>query len=389
MYDTEPVETLRYHHEMLIDKVRVESYLQAILSVVRKGDVVLDLGCGTGILSLFACMAGAKRVYAVDAEPIIEIAKSIVDDNGYQDRVVLMNDWSTYVDLPEKVDVILTETIGNIGFEEGLLGWVWDARKRFLKVGGRIIPQKVEMYMAPVNYDPERDRTRAWGADTYGLDFCSVKDIADNQVFPIRLDAKDVLGDPSPFVVVDLRDELLARYEATQVLEIKEEGQLHGLGGWFRASLTEDITLTSAPPNKVPSWWQVFFPLGDLIPVKRGDQIKVNIGLDRDGGSWSWKVKLGTKSGGMKAEDGWDFEHQTSSGEILPSRAETDFMLRPELDLESQLDLYILQSMDGERTIGQIALEVMERFPGTFRNLETAREHVYSFYEDYGRPSHV
>ena len=124
MYDRTILETLDYHRSMLGDKVRMESYLQAILKAVKPGDVVLDIGSGTGILAYFACLAGAKKVYAVEQDPLVGLAETICRQNGFQDRVIFLNDWSDQVELPEPVDGILTETLGNIGFEEGILGWI-------------------------------------------------------------------------------------------------------------------------------------------------------------------------------------------------------------------------------------------------------------------------
>jgi protein arginine N-methyltransferase 1 len=275
--------------------------------------------------------------------------------------------------------------MGNLGFEEGILGWVADARKRFLKDNGRIIPKEVELIMAPVKYNPERDRSAAWKKDLYRLDFSSGKEIADNQIFPIRLDHRDVLGKPESFVKADLNKELPAQFEAMRQFKIDKKGVLQGLAGWFHARLTEEIVLTNAPPSNIPSWWQVFFPLVEMIEVEPGEHVSLQISLDRDGGAWSWKVKHGLLASLQGNEAQWDFEHRTSGGEILPKRDEHDFQIKPTLDPDAYLDLHILQAMDGEHSLEDIALDVMERFPGTFRNIETAREHMYSFYEDYGR----
>ncbi len=385
MYDESPVETLRYHHEMLKDTVRVESYQKAILQVVRKGDVVLDLGCGTGVLSLFACMAGARRVYAVEAEPVIEIAMRVIEDNGYADRIIFLNDWSTYVDLPEKVDVIVTETIGNLGFEEGILDWVADARRRFLKDEGRVIPQEVELFMAPVRYDLDRDRTSAWVENYRGLDFSSVRDIAINQVFPIRLDQADLLGPGAPMLKVDLREDVKDLYKGRNSIQIEQDGVLQGLGGWFRSVLVDDVSITNAPPNQTPSWWHVFFNLEATLEVQKGDYLLLEASTKPSGGEWSWKVKRQPEApdpGDEVVE--WDFEHQMVDGEIMPGREGRDFDIRPTLDSDALLDLHLLQAMDGNHSIREIAEELIQKFPGTFRNQETAREHVYSFYEDYG-----
>ena len=385
MYDTEPVETLRYHHEMLKDTVRVESYQKAILQVVQKGDVVLDLGCGTGIMSLFACQAGARKVYAVESEPVIEIARRVSEANGFDDRIEIFNDWSTYVDLPEKVDVIVTETVGNLGFEEGILDWVADARKRFLKDGGRVIPQEVELFMAPVRYDPGRDRTSAWVEDFYGLDFSSVRDIAVNQAFPIRFDHADLLGPDAPMLKVDLREDVKDLYKGRNSIQIEQDGVLQGLGGWFRSTLGVDISISNAPPNQVPSWWHVFFPLEMPLEVREGDYLLLEASTKASGGEWSWKVKrqADVPDPGDEVVD-WDFEHQMVDGEIMPSREGRNFDIRPTLDSDAILDLHLLQAMDGDHSIREIAEDVIQKFPGTFRNEETAREHVYSFYEDYG-----
>ena len=170
MYDPTSAQTLEYHRSMLVDRVRMQSHLRAILKTVKPGDVVLDMGSGTGVLACFACMAGARRVYAVEQGPIIELAKAICRQNGFQDRVVFLNDWSTNVELPEPVDVMVTETIGNIGFEEGILGWVIDAKARLLAAGGRIVPHAVDLVAVPVEQTSDYD----FFIDTWNQGFCTL-----------------------------------------------------------------------------------------------------------------------------------------------------------------------------------------------------------------------
>ena len=147
---------------MLLDKERTESFLRAILKTVK---LVLDMGCGTGILSYFACMAGARRVYAVEQVPIIAAAKLICKQNGFQDRATFINDWSDKIDLPEKVDVIITETVGNLAFEEGILGWITDEKKRFLEKVGQIIPKTLELLIVPIECAEYDDYIDIWKGD--------------------------------------------------------------------------------------------------------------------------------------------------------------------------------------------------------------------------------
>ncbi len=164
MYDDKSLEILEYHRSILLDEFRTEIFLRAILTTVK---LVLDMGCGTGILSYYACMAGARRVYAVEQSPIVAAAKLICKQNGFQDRVAFINDWSDKIDLPEKVDVIITETIGNLAFEEGILGWIIDAKKRFIEKGGRIIPKALELVIVPVESAEYDDYIDIWRAEIY------------------------------------------------------------------------------------------------------------------------------------------------------------------------------------------------------------------------------
>src|SRR5215208_4444409 len=118
---------------MLQDRERTGAFRRAIHEVVTPGDVVMDIGAGSGVLSLFACQAGARRVYALEAGPAIEIAREMARRNEVEDRVVLINELSHRTRIDEPVDVLVTETLWNFGFGEGILGVVLDARERFLK----------------------------------------------------------------------------------------------------------------------------------------------------------------------------------------------------------------------------------------------------------------
>ena len=141
---------LRFQSFLLDDAARLDTWHAAILATVRPGDVVLDLGAGMGILSLFACQAGAARVYAVESEPSVELARLVAADNGLEERIICLGERSQDVELPERADVLLTDTTETFGLNGQLLSAVIDARERLLKPEARLLPGEIELRVAPV-----------------------------------------------------------------------------------------------------------------------------------------------------------------------------------------------------------------------------------------------
>ena len=112
------------HRHYLLDEPRVTAYRRAIHETVRPGDVVLDLGSGTGILGLLALEAGAAHVYAVDAGSMVDVGRRVARANGLDDRITLIRELSTRVELPARVDALVTDQIGRFGFDAGIVPYV-------------------------------------------------------------------------------------------------------------------------------------------------------------------------------------------------------------------------------------------------------------------------
>lgn len=131
-----------YHRGLIADRARTDALRDAILRVVKPGNVVLDLGAGSGILSFFACEAGAARVFAVDRGHAADVAALLVRQNGLGERITVIHGLAAETELPVKADVLITETLGAFALEEGILGIVLDARRRLLRPGASIIPAR-------------------------------------------------------------------------------------------------------------------------------------------------------------------------------------------------------------------------------------------------------
>ncbi|KAH0273153.1 protein arginine N-methyltransferase, partial [Aureobasidium melanogenum] len=141
------------HEEMLKDDVRTRSYRDAIYQNrhLFKDKVVLDVGCGTSILSMFAAKAGAKHVIGVDMSTIIDKAKEIVEVNGLSDKITLLQGKMEEVTLPfPEVDIIISEWMGYFLLYESMLDTVLWARDRYLKKGGLIFPDKATIFVAGI-----------------------------------------------------------------------------------------------------------------------------------------------------------------------------------------------------------------------------------------------
>src|SRR4051812_38333254 len=138
------------HRQYLADGPRIRAFRRALSETVRPGDIVVDLAAGTGILGLLACEAGASKVFAVDEGPILDFALKIAAANGWGDRIVPVREISTRATLPVLADVIVTDQIGQFGIEAGLVQYLRDASRRWLKPGGKTIPLGVDLWASPV-----------------------------------------------------------------------------------------------------------------------------------------------------------------------------------------------------------------------------------------------
>ncbi len=192
---------LAFHHWLLADAGRTGAYQRAISQIVRKNDVVLDIGAGTGILSFFACLAGARKVYAVETSDALVLARELSAHNGFDGKIEFLHELSQNIQLPESMDVIVSDTGASFGLQGRMLGTLLDARQRFLKPGGRLIPYALRLFVAPVELSDGRS-LEIWNEDGYGLDLSAVRRFAANTNYLWNLKAEDLLASPALLVAL-------------------------------------------------------------------------------------------------------------------------------------------------------------------------------------------
>ena len=189
------------HETMLRDEPRTSTYADAFVanSAYMKDKVVLDVGCGTGILCMLAVRAGAKKVIGVDSSSIIERAQKVIDRNGMSDKITLVRGRLEEVKLPlkdDEVDVIVSEWMGYGLYFENMLSSVIYARDTYLAPDGILMPSCAQIFIEAVTAQGEADRVAWWG-NVYGFDMTDMADLlcCDAQVQIV--DNEDIISNRS------------------------------------------------------------------------------------------------------------------------------------------------------------------------------------------------
>jgi SAM-dependent methyltransferase len=358
------------HRRYLADGARTAAYRQAIEEAVRPGAVVLDLGCGTGVLGLLACQAGAGRVYAIDSGGVIELARKLAQANGYADRVTFVKGMSTRVELPERVDVVVADQIG-FGGEFGLFDYFDDARERLLKPGGVLIPGRVDMYIAPVECAWMYDQIDFWNHERAGFDLLPAHSTAVNASYRLKLRPDQLLSAPAMGASVSLCAATPARLAMRAAFGVARVGTLHGIGGWFGAQLSHSACISNSPlAEQAIDREQVFFPLQRPVEVDEGDQIEIAMHILSADQVVTWSVEVQATGQGDRRASKAKFTHSTWKGMLVARedlhKTRPDFV--PMLKPRAAAWKTALELCDGQRSVAEIERELYRRHTDLFRS---------------------
>lgn len=358
------------HRQYLEDRVRVSAFRQAINESVRPGDVVLDLGSGTGILGLLACQAGAGHVYAIDESSMVQLARDLARANHFEDRITVLKGMSTRIALPEPADVVVADQAGRFGFEAGVLEYFADARRRLLKPAARAVPARIKLWVALAEHNAQWKKIDFWNRRPAGFDFAAARAIAGNTGYPVHLQPRHLLSDPVDAASLDTLAHGAQSIAFSAAMRVSRAGTLHGIGGWFSAQLSPHVEMTNSPlATRRIKRRNVFFPIGRQVAVVRGDSVEVSFSILPQDLIVTWKVEVHSASGRKRgANPVARFSHSTLGGMLISQEdlGHTNPNSVPVMSVWGRARQTVLELCDGNRTLKQIEDGVRLGHPDLF-----------------------
>ncbi|KDR06666.1 protein arginine N-methyltransferase 1 isoform X1 [Zootermopsis nevadensis] len=271
------------HEEMLKDEVRTLTYRNSMYhnKHLFKGKVVLDIGCGTGILSMFAAKAGAARVIGIECSNIVEYAKQIVEANQLSDVVTIVKGKVEEVELPhglDSVDIIISEWMGYCLFYESMLDTVLFARDKWLRPDGLLFPDRATLFVTGIEDRQYKDEKINWWDDVYGFDMSSIRRVAISEPLVDVVDPKQVVTNACLLKEVDLytvtKEDL--NFTAPFHLQVRRNDYIQALVTFFNIEFTKchkRIGFSTAPEAPYTHWKQTVFYFDDYLTVKKNEEI--------------------------------------------------------------------------------------------------------------------
>ena len=370
---------------MMSDAVRMDAYAAALRKHIRSDSIVLDIGTGTGIFALLACQYGARRVYAVEPSVAIQVARELAAANGYVDRIVFINDFSTRVSLPEQADVVISDLRSVLPFFQNHFETIVDARRRLLAPGGVMIPQRDDMWSALVSSpDLYRSIVGPYLENPFQLDLrAPLRYITNEWRKGSKLTAEDLFMEPQRWVTLDYAQREEAGATGELVWTANRAETVYGFCVWFDAVLSDGIGFSNAPgaPNLI--YRRAFFPWSEPVDLTTGDHITISLTATFAGGEyvWNWETRIGGTTGTVKAE----FQQSTfnrSPLSLRELRKRTNTFV-PRLSETAQIHSYVLKKMETGITIGEIARQLSERYPDRFPDQQDALHEVAELSQRY------
>lgn len=377
---------------MIADRVRMSAFERALDRAVKPGSVVIDIGTGTGIFALLACRRGARRVYAIEPDDAIQVAREIAKANGCEGRIEFIQAKSTEVTLPERADVIVSDIGGILPWFQQHLASVADARRRLLAPEGVMIPQQDTVWAAVVDAPSLYARhTGPWRAHASGLDMEAARRIVVNTVAKGQVTREQLLTPARRWATLDYTSVEDLNVRTRIGWRVERPGTGHGFVAGFDRTVLDGVHLSNSPhapaairPESI--YGTLFFPWVDPVDLAADDRVTVDLAATLVGEDyvWSWTTSVQGPDGA--GADKAAFTQSTFFGAPLApahlrKRAAS---YQPELNEDGRIARLVLDDMEGGLTLGQIAARVSSRFSHRFARPEDTLRFVADLSQQYG-----
>jgi precorrin-6B methylase 2 len=305
---------IEYHRTMLADQVRNAAFHAALKTVIVPGKTtVADIGCGTGLLGFMAARLGAKRVYMLEKAEIVDIARKLARHNGIR-NIEIVPAHSTEVDPPKRVDVVVSETLGNYPFEENIIETLADARDRYLEPGGTLIPRAVAQFVVPVTAERHYRELITWDEVGFGLDFAPARAMGLNNIYVRTFAPADLLDRGRSAVrwdMVELHMPAKTTRSGEAVFQAASPTTIYGLALWWTATLVQGIEIATGPVDPKTHWEQLYLPALEPLRLEPGQKLKVRLRSTTsyaDGTNVTWQLALEDARGRQLTRQSLDLE---------------------------------------------------------------------------------
>jgi protein arginine N-methyltransferase 1 len=305
--------------------------------------------------------AGAAHLDAIDSTAAIEIARQSLTQAGWGEKAHFILGQSFQVELPEPVDVVICDHVGYLGFDYGLIETMADARRRFLKPGGCMIPGRLRLQLGAVESGKCHQLAQGWVAPGIPPEFHWLRQHGINTRYAVNLRADEVLAGPAELCCIDLRMDNPEFFSWTAELTVARDGVMHGLAGWFECELAENVWMTNSPLSaRAMRRSQAFLPIDGSLAVRAGEVVTATVMARPADRLIAWEVR--------HPASGRKFSNSTWLGELLMqeqlNRARPDHV--PQLSRVARGKALVMGYCDGQRTVGQIQAAVLRDHPELF-----------------------
>ncbi|NOX98843.1 MAG: class I SAM-dependent methyltransferase [Verrucomicrobia bacterium] len=375
------------YSNMFADKVRADTYIRALESLITPESVIVDLGAGSGLFSLIACKLGARKVYAIEPSNCIQAGKTLAKDCGFGDRIDWIQNDSRKIQLKEQADIILSDIRGILPLIDNNIEVIADAKNRFLKNGGHILPIVDTLHIALVENSKLHQKCLSpWKNRNYGLELQFLSERHANYWCSVRPKQKHLVSKAEKWAAIDYASVKDPNFSNTVTLTAERSASVHGFYLWFDTEIAPGIGFSGGPGKIRPSVYGcAFFPWPEPVEMKAGDEVSVHVEASLIAGEYIWLWNTSGFSSSESGKEAFSFTQSSFQSEVtalaqLRKRAHSHV---PKLSDDGALQSAVLHLMDGDRDLEVITRKLMAKYPERFSKFEEGLAFVGNISEEF------